>query len=151
MVPRSLRDPVGRQSILDRLARLSPSSQRLWGRMETPQLLPHLATGLRFALDEQKMEGSTPGPFRAAIFRTLAIHLLPWPKGKIQAPKGAFSTPSAGWERDRQIVKELINRFAAAPNGNLAAVHPVFGRMSPHDWDVLQYRHLDHHLRQFGV
>jgi hypothetical protein len=142
MVPRSLRDPVGRQSILDRLARLKPSNARLWGKMDPSQLLPHLATGLRYAL---------PDALRAAIFRRLAIHLLPWPKGKIEAPKGAFSTPSAGWDRDRQIVVELIGRLAAAPPDKFAAMHPMFGRMTPHDWDVLQYRHLDHHLRQFGV
>ncbi len=151
MVPRSLRDPAGRRTILDRLARLTPSNPRLWGRMEPAQLLPHLATGLGFALGEQKMEGTPPGPLRAAIFRYLAIHLLPWPKGKIQAPRGAFNTPSLGWERDREIVAELIERFAIAPPQKLGAVHPMFGRMEPHDWDVLQYRHLDHHLRQFGV
>lgn len=76
---------------------------------------------------------------------------MPWPKGKIEAPKGAFSTPSVGWDRDRQIVAELIQRVAAAPRETFATMHPTFGRMTLHDWDVLQYRHLDHHLRQFGV
>ena len=50
----------------------------------------------------------------------------------------------------REVVVELIERFAAAPPAQFADVHPSFGRMRPGDWDVLQYRHLDHHLRQFG-
>jgi hypothetical protein len=151
MVPRSLRDPAGRRSILDRLAALSPQHPRRWGRMEPVQLLPHLASGLRMALGEQKSEGSPPGLIRGAVWRYLAIHRLPWPEGKIQAPPGTFSTPSLGWERDRQIVRELIERFATAPPDKLGPIHPTFGRMRPRDWDVLQYRHLDHHLRQFGV
>lgn len=151
MVPRSLRDPAGRRSILDRLATLTPEHSRRWGRMEPVQLLPHLATGLRMALGERKPEGSPPGRLRGAVWRYLAIHRLPWPKGKIQSPPGAFSTPSIGWERDRDVVVELIERFATAPPEKVGTIHPTFGRMRPRDWDVLQYRHLDHHLRQFGV
>ena len=52
---------------------------------------------------------------------------------------------------DREVVAELIERFAATPPMQLADAHPSFGHMRPRDWDVLQYRHLDHHLRQFGV
>lgn len=151
MRPRSLYDPAGRRSILERLTALTPDCRRGWGKMDPAQLLPHLASGLRMALGERKVEGRTPGRVRGAIWRYLAIHRLPWPEGRIQAPPGAFSTPSAGWARDRDILLELIERFAAAPPDALAQTHPTFGRMRPHDWDVLQYRHLDHHLRQFGM
>jgi len=151
VVPRSLRDPAGRQAILDRLATLTPEHPRGWGRMDPSSLLPHLATGLRMALGEQKLEGLPPGRLRGAVWRYLAIHRLPWPEGKIQSPPGAFNTPSVGWDRDREILVDLIQRFATAPPDRLGVIHPTFGRMRPHDWDVLQYRHLDHHLRQFGV
>jgi uncharacterized protein DUF1569 len=119
--------------------------------MDPVQLLPHLATALRLALGERKLEGTPPVGPRGKIFKYFAIYVLPWPKGKIESPPGAFSTPSQGWERDRQIVAELIERFAATPPDSLARAHPQFGRMTARDWDVLQYRHLDHHLRQFGV
>ena len=29
--------------------------------------------------------------------------------------------------------------------------HPFFGRMTGEEWDRLLWKHLDHHLRQFGV
>jgi hypothetical protein len=119
--------------------------------MDPSQLLPHLASGLRLALGERKLEGTPPGRVRGTIFRYLAIHVLRWPEGKIQSPPGAFSTPSVGWARDREIVVELIERFARTSSNDLGGIHPSFGRMRPRDWDVLQYRHLDHHLRQFGV
>ena len=119
--------------------------------MEPAQLLPHLATALRMALGECRLEARPPGRIRGTLLRYLAIYCLPWPKGKIEAPPGAFSTPSAGWDRDRQIVVELIERFATTPPERMGIDHPAFGRMSARDWDVLQYRHLDHHLRQFGV
>jgi len=150
-IPRSLRDPAGRSAILERLARLTPNHERHWGKMEAAQLLPHLADGVRLALGEKKLEGPPKRGLKATVFRYLAIHRLPWPEGKIQSPAGAFKTTSAGWEQDRQIVVGLIERFAVAGPGQLAAEHPSFGRMGPRDWDVLQYRHMDHHLRQFGA
>lgn len=148
---RSLRDPLARRSILDRLARLTPQHPRTWGRMEPAQLLPHLATGLRLALGERTLERTPPTGIRRAMFRLMAIHVLPWPEGKIQAPPGAFSTPSLGWEADREAVMALIERFATAAPETLGAGHPSLGRMRARDWDVLQYRHIDHHLRQFSV
>ncbi|MEP7325016.1 MAG: DUF1569 domain-containing protein [Gemmatimonadota bacterium] len=149
--PRSLRDPAGRSAILDRLARLTPAHERRWGKMEPAQLLPHLGEGLRMALGERRMEGPIKRGLGALIFRYLAIHRFPWPEGKIPAPRGTFKTPSAGWEQDRKLLIELIERFAAAEPGLFAVEHPSFGRMRPKDWDVLQYRHLDHHFRQFGA
>ena len=119
--------------------------------MEPAQVLPHLATSLRMALGEQTVQDTPPGPIRGAIVRYLGIYVLPWPHGRIKAFTGAFSTPSAGWQRDRELVVELIERFAVTPPDKLGVVHPKLGRMNARDWDVLQYRHLDHHLRQFGA
>ena len=82
--------------MLDRLAALTPEHPRLWDRMDPTQLLPHLAGGLRLALGERKLEATPPGPVRGAVLRFLAIHCLPWPKGKIQSPPGAFNTRSLG-------------------------------------------------------
>ncbi len=55
-----------------------------------------------------------------------------------------------GIERDR--LRELIDRFAAAgPAGCTAHPHPFFGPLAPDEWAILMYKHLDHHLRQFGA
>jgi len=55
-----------------------------------------------------------------------------------------------GAERTRLV--ELINRFVA--RGEIAAgkeTHPFFGKMTGQEWGELMYKHLDHHLRQFGA
>jgi hypothetical protein len=114
--------------------------------MQPGQLLPHLAGGLRMALVNEHCKDRR-GAVRGAIWRYLAIHRLRWPEGKIQAPPGAFNTPSLGWERDREVVVELIERFASASPDKLGAVHPTFGRMRPRDWDVLQYRRSNKRLQ----
>jgi hypothetical protein len=59
-------------------------------------------------------------------------------------------------ERDLRTEQErlcgLIDRFAATgPAGCTTHPHSFFGRMTPEEWAILMYKHLDHHLRQFGV
>jgi hypothetical protein len=46
----------------------------------------------------------------------------------------------------------LIDRFTAAgPTGCTTSPHSFFGRLTPEQWAILTFKHLDHHLRQFGV
>jgi len=55
-----------------------------------------------------------------------------------------------GTERER--LRGLIERFTAAgPAGGTMHPHSFFGRLTPEEWATLMYKHLDHHLRQFGV
>jgi hypothetical protein len=46
----------------------------------------------------------------------------------------------------------LLNNFAAAgPQCCTSHPHAFFGRLAPHEWAILMYKHVDHHLRQFGA
>jgi len=55
-----------------------------------------------------------------------------------------------GTERER--LSGLIDKFAAGgAAGCTKNPHSFFGRLTPEEWAILMYKHLDHHLRQFGV
>jgi hypothetical protein len=55
-------------------------------------------------------------------------------------------------EAERRRLLALIERFVAAgPSASTVHPHPFFGRLSPQEWAVFEYKHLDHHLRQFGA
>jgi LPS sulfotransferase NodH len=54
--------------------------------------------------------------------------------------------------QERDLLYALIDRFVAAgPDGCTGHPHSFFGRLTPQQWAQLMYKHLDHHLRQFGV
>jgi hypothetical protein len=147
---RSVRDPQARQALIARVRQLSHDQRRLWGRMEVGQMVAHVSDQLRMAVGGVEVQAAR-GPFRFAPMRYLIVHLLPWPKGKAKAPPEAFTTSPTELAEDIRTLVELIERFAATPPEQLKPLHPWFGRMTSQDWDVLSYRHLDHHLRQFGV
>ncbi len=55
-------------------------------------------------------------------------------------------------EAERRRLCGLIEGFVAAgPAGCTTHPHSFFGRLTPEEWAILQYKHLDHHLRQFGA
>jgi len=146
-------DPAVRASLEARLRALGPASARQWGRMTPHEAICHLADAFRVALRE-KSAAPTPGRFKPLV-RFVALRLpMRWPrdlKTLPEAEQGVGGTPPAEFERDRGDLLSLVDRFCAAAPGDLAPTHPIFDRMRRGDWGRWAYRHLDHHLRQFGV
>jgi len=91
------------------------------------------------------------GPFRFWPLNWLLIYVVPWPKGKAEAPPSLLQSRPAEWQRDLDGLKELIERFGKRSPDDDWPVNVAFGRISGGAWGVLQYKHCDHHLRQFGL
>jgi hypothetical protein len=146
----SLFDARVRDVILGRIARLSSDRAPLWGRFSAPEMVCHVSSALRQSLSELDA-GQPAGPFVRAPMNWLVIHVLPWPKGKGKSPQEFLATKPTTWQTDVNALKELVHRFAArGPNAEWPQSR-AFGKISGHSWGVLQHKHLDHHLRQFGV
>jgi len=143
-------DPRARGAILDRIGRLTADRKPIWGRFTAPEMVCHVSAGLRQGLGELDA-GPPDGPFARFPMNWLGIHVLPWPRGKGQSPREFLATPPTTWGADLGRLCELVERFGA--RGAAAAWPPsrVFGSISGRSWGVLQHKHLDHHLRQFGV
>jgi hypothetical protein len=139
-----------RRSVVERLSRLTPESQRRWGTMTVGRAVAHMADQLRMALGDLRCR-PPQGPFRHGPTRFLVIHLLPWPKGRAKGPGEAFKTVPTDLASDIGQLADLIERFAKQQPDAIWQAHPMFGALTRRDWGVLAYRHLDHHLTQFGA
>ena len=146
----SLFDPEVRRAVLDRVARLTPQRKPGWGRFTAPEMVCHVSAGLRQGLGELDA-GPPAGPLTRFPMNWLAIHVIPWPKGKGKSPREFLATRPTTWEADVAHLRDLIERFSVRGAGAAWPPSKVFGRISGRSWGVLEYKHLDHHLRQFGV
>jgi hypothetical protein len=140
-------DPVRRQELLDRLARLTPDRRPAWGRFTAPKMVLHLIESLRLATGELAVAPRYL-PLRA-ITKRIAIHWIPWPKGAKTAPELLAGVPGT-WETDLATLRGRIAALPVPSETEPLPEHPLFGAMTKHDWGVLLYRHVDHHLTQFG-
>lgn len=69
-------------------------------------------------------------------------------RGKEQTAPEMLRSQPISWEADVSACRELVERVARR---SARAVHPMFGPLSPSEWGRLCWKHLDHHLVQFGV
>ena len=146
----SIFDSLVRAAILDRISRLTPERKPVWGRFTAPEMVCHISCDLRQGLGELEA-GPPSGPLARFPLNWLAIHVLPWPKGKGKSPPEFLGTRPTTWAADVGRLRELIQRFGARGPAAAWPASRVFGSISGPSWGVMEYKHLDHHLRQFGV
>ena len=136
-----------------RLSRLTPDSQRVWGTMTPHEMLCHLSDSFHGMLGERSVSSANWSPLRRHVFKWIAIHTpLPWPKGVPTLPEvnpHCDGTKPSDFERNRAELLTVMQRFVA-PDSRYVP-HPMFGAMTRDEWMTWTFRHVDHHLRQFGV
>ena len=140
------------EEVKARMMHLRPDSERLWGTMNAPQAVAHCAAGLELAIGDRRPPQLWLGRIIGRIVKPMALGSdAPMRRNSPTVPSIVVADErDLGAERDR--LGALIERFAAAgPAGCTTHPHSFFGRLTPQEWAVLMYKHLDHHLRQFGV
>jgi len=149
---KNLYQPAAVEEVKQRIGRLQPDSQRQWGKMNAAQAVAHLSGPMEWAVGDV----NPPRMFAGRILAPLVKSRLlkdETPMGR-NAPtaKSIVVADQRDLEAERKRLCALIDRFAAAgPKGCTTHPHTFFGPLTPEEWATLMYKHLDHHLRQFGV
>jgi hypothetical protein len=136
-----------------RLQRLGPHSERQWGKMTAPQMLAHCCVSMQWAVGEVVPE---KGPLPARVIGRLIKPMVfrnddPMRKNSPTA-KSLLVTDERDFSTEHTRLSGLIDRFeAGGAAGCTRNPHSFFGKMTAEEWAILMYKHLDHHLRQFGV
>lgn len=145
----SLYDTAGLATMLARLEGLQPDAIRQWGKMSVAQMLAHCQQPLRVALGELPLRRSLVGFLFGRIAKKKLLAPAPWSQGMPTAPEFRVHEPR-DFAREKAALLALVQRFGqAGPAGLTRLPHPFFGPLSTDEWQALQWRHLDHHLRQF--
>jgi hypothetical protein len=146
---KSLFNPRDHRELQERVQRLRTNQTPRWGRMSALQMVAHLADSLRMASGELEV-APKKAPFRYSPLKELVIYLLPIPKGVPTSPELIARKPG-DWSTEIADLRDQLNGIVQRGAEALAPEHPAFGSLSAGQWGVLIYRHMDHHLRQFGV
>jgi len=144
----TLHDDAYCTQIIDRIGRLRRDAPRRWGKMSADQMLWHVNGGLSMALGQMDIPPQKT-PLPRPIMRLVALR-LPWPKGLPTMPMFVASG-SYDFESERARCFQLIDELRAKRLDEDWPTHPLLGKLSGREASRLQAKHLDHHLRQFGV
>ncbi len=148
----NLFDPTDALGILTRLEKLSPDATRQWGKMQVNQMLAHCNASL-----ETAMGLNTPKEL-GFMFRLLGRLLKPQIFGAKPMPKNSQTdksyiiTGNPDFEFEKAKAIQQIKRFSEGGAAKCSTRdHVFFGKLTPEEWAIMQWKHFDHHLRQFGA
>lgn len=148
MERRSLLDPDNLAEIERRIEAIRPDTVPLWGRMNAAQMFAHCAEIQEVWLGK-KLEGT---PVWIRLLGPLAKGALlkdrPYRKNSPTHPQYRMEGEH-DFEAEKRRLLGAVRTYAAHPATEFR--HPIFGRFTQQESGWATYRHLDHHLSQFGV
>jgi hypothetical protein len=148
---KTLFDPAAYQEITRRVESLQPSSPRQWGKMTVSQMLEHSARALEIAAGKKQTKQAFVGKAIGWIFRGNFVGEKPFGRNAPTGPEFIVSNEPE-FQRSRERVTALLKELhQLGESGCEGTVHGFFGKLTGAEWGVTQYKHMDHHLRQFGA
>jgi len=137
--------------ILARIEQLTPNSERQWGTMNVAQMLAHcnisIGTPLGLNFPKRMFLGRIVGGFIKP--KVLGEQIL---DKNTPTVKNYEVTSSCNFEAEKTKAVALIQQFVEGGTAKCSThPHAFFGKLTPEEWAILQWKHYDHHLRQFGV
>lgn len=138
--------------IINRINGLSPSLQPLWGKMAVGQMLAHCNVTYEFIYDNKHPK---PNAFKKFLLKLLIKNFIvnekPYKKNGQTAPEFIMKE-SKDFESEKKRLIDYINKTQQLGEKHFDGKSShSFGVLSKTEWNNMFYKHLDHHLNQFGV
>jgi Protein of unknown function (DUF1569) len=138
--------------IVSRINKLSNTTPAQWGKMNVTQMLAHCNVTFEFAYEEKHKK---PNFFMGFILRNLVkgglVNEKPNKKNASTAPEFIIGN-DRNFEEEKNRLIQYINKTVQLGEKSFdGRVSMIFGAMTSTEWNNLFYKHIDHHLTQFGV
>ena len=140
------------QELIARINKLTPETTPRWGIMRVDQMMAHCSVAYEMAYTDKY---SLPNPFMRFILKTFVKNGVVNDK---PYPRNARTAPAFIIEERRDFVTEKILLIGYLEKTRDLGIpyfegkeSVSFGPLTAQEWNSLFYKHLDHHLTQFGV
>jgi len=148
---KSLFDPAVFDQTAGRIDGLQPAAARQWGKMTPSQMLEHTTRALETACGKGPQKQFWLGKLIGWAVLKNFVGEQPLSKNSPTSPEFVVHD-EPDFEATKQRLLSVMREFQSlGEHGCDGHIHGFFGRLSGAQWGVLQFKHLDHHLRQFGA
>lgn len=148
---KTILNPSSVEEIILRIGDLKADQSPLWGKMTATEMLVHCNLAhqsiMKAPLPTEKVK------FKQRIFKFIFFRVR---KEFPKLARGPKRFDMKGKVDDVLFLEEkskfvhIVGKFSKLENP-MQGAHPAFGPLRNQDWGIFVWRHLDHHLRQFGV
>lgn len=152
MERRNFYDPATYSALIGRIERLTADAEPAWGTMDAAQMLSHCAEVAEVAAGSRPLVG-TPWLVRlmGGLIKRMVLSDRPYPRNGRTHPQYVMETAVDFEEQRGRLLAVLQALSDAGPEAVGRLRHPIFGAVTADEAGWAAYKHLDHHLTQFGV
>lgn len=139
------------EEIKRRIGQLGTSNERQWGKMNVAQALAHCSAAMEWAVGDAKAPRVFIGRIVGQLIKKKVVGDDEPLRRNVPTAKTLVIDDARDLSLEKNRLVGLIDRFhKGGPVACTTDPHCFFGKLTPSEWAVLTYKHLDHHLRQFG-
>jgi hypothetical protein len=148
---RNLFEQETADEVIARIDKLQPTSPRQWGKMDVAQMMAHCSITMDIASGRLNLPRIFIGRLIAPFFKSIYTNEKPFGKNG-PTGKELVVSDQRDFPHEQEQLKLKVRQFHEGGAARCTRhPHPFFGSLAPQAWSRGMYKHLDHHLRQFGV
>ncbi|MEL0455173.1 DUF1569 domain-containing protein [Flavobacteriaceae bacterium SZ-1-7] len=139
-------------AIIDRINKLKPDTQPLWGKMSVDQMLAHCNVTYEMAFEDKHPKPNKFTKFLLKLFvKNTVVGDKPYKKNSRTAPQ-FLVTDAKNFVEEKARLSDYLIKTQSLGEGYFDGMEShSFGKLTKEEWNNMFYKHLDHHLSQFGV
>jgi Protein of unknown function (DUF1569) len=138
-----------KMEMMERINKLTPQSERKWGKMDVAQMMAHVQVPMGVALGTATVKGNWLMKMILPLFKKNLYNEKPWKQGLPTDKTFIMTGQAKDFDAEKSQLLQKIGQFTE--NNLVGEQHPVFGKLTKEQWSKATWKHLDHHLKQFGV
>ena len=139
------------KEMVKRIESIQSSNARQWGKMDVAQMLAHCCYAVQLALGELQLKRSFIGRILGPMIKKSFLSEKPFNKDNPTAPE-LLMVDKKEFDKEKERLLGLVKKLhEGGEAGATKHPHGFFGKMTPKQWGETQWKHLDHHLRQFAA
>ncbi len=139
------------QGIVERINKLTPESQALWGKMNVARMLVHCQKPIDVLTGKLPLKSGLLGFLFGKMAKNNFLKMRGFGKNAPTHPKFKIKD-NPDFHKEKALLVSMVETLGSLGTESIAIdTHPFFGPMTNEEWGSLMYLHLDHHLKQFGA
>lgn len=140
-----------KNDIINRIDQLHPDSKPMWGKMSVSQMLAHCIVPTKVSTGDIPGKQNIFGILFGKIAKKRMVSEEPFKKNLPTDPSFVVKHDPDFYESQQELKTLIEKLYNTDKNELVQRKHPFFGKLTIDEWGLLNYKHFDHHLRQFGV
>lgn len=140
------------KEVIERINQLKASTKPQWGKMSVDQMLAHCNVTYEMAFEDKhkKPNGFTKLLLKLFVKKAV-VSEKPYSRNGKTAPQFLINNPKNFQDEKQRLVGYLEKTQKLGENYFDGRASHSFGALTKQEWNTMFYKHLDHHLTQFGV